>query len=144
MYIGIVMAKVDQYTAQERLDALKQEQDPSYNTDRRIRAKRLRISFPVQVSYKGSPIQGWAEAENISFSGMLLLTNFPMNVKDEFTVEFTLPGYDIPVQVRGKTVRVTQGRVHDEPTSIAITFIKIDPNVSKIISGFVLEHIATY
>ena len=135
------MSKTSQETRQELLDASNQEHDPQFNTDRKIRAKRLKVSFPVQVTHKGSPIQGWAEAENISFSGMLLLTNFPMNVLDEFTLEFTLPTHDIPVQTKARVVRVINGRTHDEATMIAISFIQVDPNVSKIISGFVLENL---
>lgn len=136
------MAKTNQETSKEMFDAAKQEQDPNFNTNRKIRAKRLHVSFPVQVTHKGSPIHGWAEAENISFSGMLLLTNFPMNVLDEFTLEFTLPGHDIPVQAKTRVVRVVDGRTHDEPTMIAVSFIQIDQNVSKIISGFVLENLS--
>lgn len=136
------MAKTNQETSKEMFDAAKQEQDPNFNTNRKIRAKRLHVSFPVQVTHKGSPIQGWAEAENISFSGMLLLTNFPMNVRDEFTLEFTLPTHDIPVQTRARVVRIVDGRTHDEPTMIAVSFIAVDPNVSKIISGFVLENLS--
>ncbi len=138
------MAKTTLDSSKERLEAIKQEQDPHYNTDRKIRAKRLKVSFPVQITQKGSPIHGWAEAENISFSGMLLLTNFPMHVKDEFSMEFTLPTHDIPVQTKARVVRVVEGRTHDEPTVIAVAFITIDPNVSKIISGFVLENLSSY
>jgi hypothetical protein len=138
------MAKATQETSKDQLEAAQQEQNPLFNTDRKIRAKRLKVSFPVQVTHRGSPIQGWAEADNISFSGMLLLTNYPMNVADEFHLEFTLPGHDIPVQAKVRAVRVTQGRTHDEPTIIAVAFITIDQNVSKIISGFVLENLACY
>lgn len=138
------MAKTSQEASKELLDAAKQESDPLYNTDRKIRAKRLKVSFPVNVTHKGSPIHGWAEANNISFSGMLLLTNFPMNVLDEFTMEFTLPTHDIPVQIKARVVRVVDGRTHDEPTMLAVSFVQIDSNVSKIISGFVLENLSSY
>jgi len=138
------MSKANQETVKERLEAAKNEQNPLYNTDRKIRAKRLKVAFPVQVTHKGSPIHGWAEAENISFSGMLLLTNFPMNVGDVFSVEFTLPTHDIPVQAKAKVVRITDGRTHDEPTIMAVAFVEIDQNVSKIIAGFVLENLAAY
>ncbi|MEZ4845443.1 MAG: PilZ domain-containing protein [Bdellovibrionota bacterium] len=138
------MRKAIQETAKERLEAVKQEENPLYNTDRKIRAKRLKVSFPVQVTHKGSPIHGWAEACNISFSGMLLLTNFPMNVRDEFNVEFTLPGHDIPVQALARVVRITEAITHDSPTVMAISFIQIEQNVSKIISGFVLENLSSY
>ena len=138
------MRKATQETAKERLEAVKQEENPLYNTDRKIRAKRLKVAFPVQVTHKGSPIHGWAEACNISFSGMLLLTNFPMNVRDEFHVEFTLPGHDIPVQALARVVRITEAITHDSPTVMAVSFIQIEQNVSKIISGFVLENLSSY
>ncbi len=138
------MSKTSPVTNQERLDAVKNESNPLYNTDRKIRAKRLKVAFPVQITHKGSPIHGWAEASNISFSGMLLLTNFPMDVLDEFTVEFTLPEHDLPLQAKTRVVRVTQGRSHDEPTVLAVAFIEIEQNTSKIIAGFVLENLAAY
>jgi hypothetical protein len=138
------MSKASYETVKERLDAIKNEDNPHYNTDRKIRAKRLKVAFQVQVTHKGSPIHGWAEATNISFSGMLLLTNFPMDILDEFSVEFTLPGHDIPVQAKARVVRMTQGRSHDEPTVLAVAFIEIEQNVSKIISGFVLENLSSY
>lgn len=138
------MSKMSTETSKELLDALKDENNPHFNTDRKIRAKRLKVSFPVQVTHNGSPIQGWAEAENISWSGMLLITNFPLDLQDQFTLEFTLPTHDIPVQVRAKAVRILNGRTHDEPTTVAMSFMQIDPNVSKIISGFVLEHLSAY
>ena len=128
----------------DRLEAVKNESNPLYNTDRKIRAKRLKVSFPVQVTHQGSPVHGWAEAENISFSGMLLLVNFPMNMGDTFSVEFTLPEHDLPLQAKVKVVRVVNGRSHDEPTVLAVAFTEIDPNVSKIISGFVLENLSAY
>ncbi len=138
------MAKTSQESSKEMFDAAKQEQNPHFNTDRKIRGKRLSVAFPVNVTHKGSPIHGWCEAQNLSFSGMLLLTNFPMNVKDEFTLEFTLPSHDIPVQTRARVVRVTHGLAHDEATCIAVSFVTLDPNVSKIISGFVLENLSSY
>ena len=138
------MSKTSQEITKERHEAVKQEDNPIYNTNRKIRAKRLKVSFPVQVTHKGSPIHGWAEANNISFSGMLLLTNFPMNVRDEFSIEFTLPEHDIPVQAQVRVVRVTEAITHDSPTVMAIAFIKIEQNVSKIISGFVLENLSSY
>ena len=64
--------------------------------------------------------------------------------KDEFTMEFTLPTHDIPVQIKARVVRVVDGRTHDEPTMLAVSFVQIDSNVSKIISGFVLENLSSY
>jgi hypothetical protein len=138
------MSKTTPVSTEDRLTAVKEEGNPLFNTDRKIRGKRLKVAFPVQVTHKGSPIHGWAEACNISFSGMLLLTNFPMNVKDEFSVEFTLPGHDIPVQAMARVVRMTEAITHDSPTVLAISFIRIEQNVSKIISGFVLENLSAY
>lgn len=138
------MAKIALETAKNMAKIIENENNPALNTNRRIRAKRLNVAFPVQISHKGSPIQGYAEAKNLSFSGMLLLTNFPMTVRDEFTIEFTLPGHDIAIQIPVRAVRVVEGATHDEPTTIAVMFYNTDPNVSKIISGFVLENISTY
>ena len=138
------MAKTVPESPKDRLNTIRQERDPMYNTNRRIRAKRLHVSFPVQITHKGSPVHGYAEAKNISFSGMLLMTNFPMDTRDPFTLEFTLPNHDIPIQTKVRVVRSIDGATHDEPTTVAVVFVDIDPNVSKLISGFFLENISTY
>lgn len=138
------MAKIAVESSKKVAEHIKSETNPAMNTDRRIRAKRLNVSFTVQISHKGAPIHGYAEAKNMSFSGMLLLTNFPLNLRDEFTLEFTLPGHEIALQTPGRAVRVIQGATHDEPTTIAVMFYNIEPNVSKMISGFVLENISAF
>ena len=140
----MAMSKTTQDTTKEMLEAMKQEQDPTMNTDRRIRAKRLSVVFPVQFSHKGSPVQGWAEAQNLSFSGMLVITNFPVNVYDEYSIEFTLPTQDVPVQIACRVVRVISGKTPTDPTQAAVSFLNIDPHVSKLISGYVLEHISAF
>ncbi|MEZ4704393.1 MAG: PilZ domain-containing protein [Bdellovibrionota bacterium] len=119
--------------------------DPSLqtegNTDRLIRAKRLRVSIPLQMSHKGAPIHGYAEAMNLSWSGMLVATNFPAHQEDEFTIEFTLPDTRTPFQVKAKAVRVEQGDTPHDPTIIALAFKKIEPKAAKMISDFVLENL---
>lgn len=110
-------------------------------TDRRIRARRLEVAFPVNMTHKGNPIHGYAEAINISWSGVLLATNFPVSIGDEFTLEFTLPTFQIPIQTQARVIRTTPERFHDEPTMVGLAFINLETNVSRMITGFVLEHL---
>lgn len=113
-------------------------------TDRRIRARRLDVNIPVNISHKGNPIHGFAEAVNLSWSGMLLATNFPVAEKDEFTLEFTLPTSHIPIQVRARVVRIMPESHPDEPTYIGLMFMEMDTNISRMITGYVLEHLETF
>lgn len=50
------MSKMSSDPNKDRLEAVKNESNPLYNTDRKIRAKRLKVSFPVQVTHRGSPV----------------------------------------------------------------------------------------
>ena len=110
-------------------------------TDRRIRARRLEVAFPVSITHKGNPIHGYAEAVNLSWSGILLAINFPLAVGDEFTLEFTLPTFQIPIQTQARVIRTIPESFHDQPTMVGLTFINLETNVSRMITGFVLEHL---
>ena len=134
------MSKVkDTVLATSALDL--KEVPTTTSSNRKIRAKRRDIHFPVNVSYRGNPIHGYAEAINISWSGMLLATNFPVSQGDEFTLEFTLPSFHLPIQVQAKVIRVIPEKYHDEATLVGFSFINLETNISRMISGFVLEHL---
>lgn len=114
---------------------------PNTGSDRRIRGARLNVSFPVIATHRGHPIQGYIEAVNLSWSGMLLATNFPLNPQDELTLEFRLPGSDIPITTRAKVVRRMDGTIPEEATLVGVVFTETDPNIQRMLSGFVLEHL---
>ncbi|MCB0327789.1 MAG: PilZ domain-containing protein [Bdellovibrionales bacterium] len=119
--------------------------DPSITegegSTRLIRAKRLNVAIPLQMSHKGSPIHGYAEALNLSWSGMLVATNFPADENDEFVIEFTLPNLHTPMSIRAKAVRIEQGHGPHDPTMMALAFKNPHPKVAKMISDFVLENL---
>jgi hypothetical protein len=115
---------------------------PDAGSDRRIRSVRVNVSFPVTVTHRGHPIQGHVWAVNLSWSGMMLATNFPLNVRDELTMEFRLPGSDLPITTRARVIHRTHGRVPEEATMVGVAFIESDPNIQRMLSGFVLEHLA--
>ena len=114
---------------------------PEIGSDRRIRGARVSVSFPVTATHRGHPIQGHVWAVNLSWSGMMLATNFPLNPQDELTLDFRLPGSDIPIVTRARVVHRTHGRVPEEATFVGVAFIEADPNVRRMLSGFVLEHL---
>lgn len=111
--------------------------------DRKLRADRLYISFPVVASHRGHPIQGLVEAVNISWSGMLLLTNFPVNPGDQLRLEFTLPESACPISVLAKVVRRIDATHPTEGTILGVMFQDLDPNVRRMINGYILEHLCT-
>jgi|GEM_PF-4243586 len=114
---------------------------PTSTGTRRIRASRIRVSFPVQVTHNGNPIHGYAYAENISWSGILVATNFPVSSGDQFTLEFTLPTFLIPIQTQARVIRTVPETRPDEATMIGLTFMNLDINVSRMITGFVLQNL---
>lgn len=116
---------------------------PAPGTDRKIRADRISVSFPVMATHAGHPIQGHLWAMNLSWSGMMLATNFPLNLRDELTLEFRLPESEIPITIIAKVVHRTFGRIPEEATLIGVHFIEADPNVRRMLSGYVLEHLDT-
>lgn len=117
------------------------EASPSASGTRRIRASRIQVSFPVQVTHRGNPIHGYAYAENISWSGVLVATNFPVSVGDEFTLEFTLPTFLIPIQTQARVIRTVPETRPDEATLVGLAFVNLDTNVSRMITGFVLQNL---
>ena len=110
-------------------------------TDRRIRGSRLSVSFPVIVTHRGHPIQGFVEAVNLSWSGMLLATNFPLNPQDEVTLEFRLPESEIPMTMQARVVRRSEGEHPEEATLVGVVFLEADPNVTRMLTGYVLERL---
>jgi hypothetical protein len=121
-------------------DVLLKQEEPTA-TDRQIRARRLEVDFPIKVTVGGNPIHGFAQAVNLSWSGILIATNFPMAQGDVCTLEFSLPDYPFPLRANAKVVRVQKERAFDEATMIGFAFQALETNVSRMISGFVLEHL---
>jgi c-di-GMP-binding flagellar brake protein YcgR len=90
------------------------------------------------------PIQGFIEALNLSWSGMLLATNFPLNVNDQLTLEFTLPGSTLAITTQAKVIHREEGNSPEEATLVGVAFTEIDPNIQRMLSGFVLEHLPAF
>jgi len=111
-------------------------------TDRRIRGQRVDVSFPVSISHDGVLIQGYVEALNVSWSGILLATNFPLNNGDIVDLEFILPDSDLVTHVRGKVVRTAEALEPDAPVIMGVLFTEIDTNVNRMLQGFVLTHLS--
>jgi hypothetical protein len=116
---------------------------PDIGSDRRIRSARVNVSFPVTATHRGNPIQGHLWAVNVSWSGMMIATNFPLNLRDELTLEFRLPGSDLPITTRARVVHRSDGRIPEEATLVGVAFIESDPNIARMLSGFVLENISS-
>lgn len=110
-------------------------------TDRRIRGHRVDVSFPVTVSHKSILIQGFVEAINLSWSGMMLATNFPLNINDVVDLEFLLPDSDVITHVRARVTRTITNAEPDAPVIMGLLFTDVDVNVSRMLQGFVLTHL---
>ena len=110
--------------------------------DRRIRGRRLDVRFMVIATMEGRPVQGFIECQNLSWSGMMLLTNFPLKIKDRLGLEFRLPDSDVPVTVRARVVYTIDGAVPEDGTQVGVVFEQLDINVQRMISGFVLERLS--
>ena len=89
---------------------------PEKQENRRVRANRLNVDFLVSVTAKGSLIQGFTLALNMSWSGMLIATNYPLNFQDHVHLEFALPRGDIPVSIDARVVHVQEAKIPDEVT----------------------------
>jgi hypothetical protein len=74
---------------------------------------------------------------------MLLATNFPLNVNDRLTLEFTLPKREVPISVKARVVHRNDGSRPEEATLLGVVFEIMEPNVRKILAGFVLENLPT-
>lgn len=136
------MSKIDKDTVLADHPLAMKEIPSTSAFDRRIRARRLNVSFEVHVTHKGNPVHGYAEAINLSWSGLLLATNFPVAVGDEFTLEFILPTFQIPIQTQARVTRFDPEEHHDQASLVGLRFIHLDTNIARMISGFVLEHLS--
>ena len=113
-----------------------------YGENRRLKGDRLNVNFPVvATTLQGLPIQGYSQATNLSWAGMLIETNFPLNVGDELFLDFNLPPTEYGIQVKGRVVRKEDGRILEEATIIGILFTEIDPNARRMLNGYVLERL---
>jgi len=138
------MAKADREFLHEDLDELLISGTSSLEgEDRRLRGERVWVDFSVIVTHRGNPIQGLIEAVNLSWSGMLLATNFPLNINDQLTLEFRLPDSDIPVSAKARVIHRKEGLVAEEATMVGVVFTEVDPNVRRMLTGYVLEHLPT-
>ena len=114
----------------------------AYNgSDRRIRGERVDVSFPVSVTHDGILIHGYTEALNLSWSGMLLATNFPLHAEDTVDLEFILPDSEIVLHVRGRVTRVAESPTPDAPVIMGVLFTEVDTNVARMIQGYVLTNL---
>ena len=111
--------------------------------NRRLRANRIDVSFAVVATQRGLPIQGYIEAINLSWSGMLLATNFPLNVGDRLVLEFTLPGKEASLTAHARVIHKRVEERPEEATAIGVAFEELDPNVQRMLSGYVLEKLPT-
>jgi hypothetical protein len=109
--------------------------------DRRIRGERVPVDFPVFAVLKGSPIQGFIQAVNLSWSGMLVATNFPLNLGDKIGVEFTLPNVHFPIALKARVIHKLPERVPEEATMIGLVFEEVEPNIERMIAGYVLDQL---
>ena len=136
------MGKVDKFHEHQALN-LAPEAITEGQADRRIRGERLLVDFPVFATFRGCLIQGYMEALNISWSGMMIATNFPLNVNDFIALEFTLPLSEVPIHIEARVVHKIPEQTPEEATRLGVAFLNMEPNVQRMISGFVLEHLPT-
>lgn len=85
-----------------------------------------RVSLDVQVNFSTSAI---AHAKNISEGGICLITELPLTVGKIFTLSFTFPGEDKPVQTYGKVVWSRPATEHFHENGVS--FFDIEPAVQK-------------
>ncbi|MCB0308631.1 MAG: PilZ domain-containing protein [Bdellovibrionales bacterium] len=139
------MAKMNRPTEEKREESLEENLMDKPKTvqgsDRRIRGHRVDVSFPVSITHEGTLIHGYVEALNLSWSGMLLATNFPLNVNDDIDLEFLLPDSDLVTHVRGRVTRTMTASEPDSPVIMGIRFTDIDVNVQRILQGYVLSNL---
>lgn len=108
--------------------------------NRRIKGNRLEVLFPVFVSnLKGDLIQGYNEAINLSWSGMMFESNIPYQVKDEIKLEFALPDSDYTIETRGRVVH--RKEIDDDAAIVGVVFTEMDPNLRRLLTGYVLERL---
>ena len=107
----------------------------SENKRKHDRIQSLNLSYICLDEDENIVKQGMGRTLNISESGILLETHFPIELKH--VVQLTISLEEDLLDIKGKPVHVRssgQGKYE-----IGIQFIELDPGASKIIKEFVSE-----
>jgi len=107
----------------------------SENKRKHDRIQSLNLSYICLDEDENIVKQGMGRTLNISESGILLETHFPIELKH--VVQLTISLEEDLLDIKGKPVHVRssgQGKYE-----IGIQFVELDPGASKIIKEFVSE-----
>jgi len=92
---------------------------------------RAELEIRLRISDRQDPIDTWTQ--NLSASGLELVCSIAIDVPSELEVEFTLPGEDTPLKIKGRVVRAIPsfslwGRIRNlqEKYTVGINFLELD------------------
>lgn len=85
------------------------------------RRRSARAPLVVRVSYSTIDALFSEFTRNINEGGLFIETESPPPTDTRVTLQFKLPGSDVPVQARGRVVRVQQPG-GDEPAGMGVEF----------------------
>jgi Tfp pilus assembly protein PilZ len=110
----------------------------------RSRRKSLRVPVKLDVRFDradGTTLKG--RVINLSTEGIFIKTPEPMELAENVTMEFLLPGTLNSIQVTGRTVWTSSYEESEEPGDIAhaagITFINLEEPYRSILREHILK-----
>ncbi len=92
--------------------------------------------MPVQMWVEETSAQGtyFNHSSNLSTGGIYLEKTVPHPVGTVVQLQFTLPGEEAPIRVRGKIVGAVAG---DERLGMALNFVDAEPDVVARIRKYI-------
>lgn len=104
-----------------------------------------RAETELQVNYRTAQEFTAAYVRNISGGGIFIRTQQPLPLNSEVQIRLTLPGHTRVLAVRGVVVWNTPYPSRSSfPSGMGIKFLSLEPDVQKLISGFVREKLSVH
>ncbi len=96
------------------------------------RRRAARAPVTVRVQYATIDAMFSEFTRNVNEGGLFVETDEALEMDEVVVLQFTLPGADVPVQARGRVVRI-------ETTGMGIEFEKLDTSAREAIDALIRE-----
>ncbi len=93
---------------------------------------------PIQIPVAYGAVDAFLTefAWNINEGGMFIETDTPAELDEPVALQFSFPGIDGPIQLRGRVAWVSDGK-DEAPCGMGIEFLDLDPEAREAINAAV-------
>lgn len=98
-----------------------------------------RVDLVVRVTYRTVDELFSEFARNINEGGIFIETESPQDLGSTVPIQFKLPGNDVPIEVVGTVVRITDGSSPGDPPGMGLEFGDLGEGVRHQINELVRQ-----